>query len=675
MKKNLFLAFICSVCLIACEKDPLFNKEEMSVESTAYIDNVSFHSADVYCQIEANLSINKVVVQYGLNSNMKRADEKEMRVTSDYPDKAEFDKNVKVYYCDLTELLSDTVYYCVISAETPVGMIELKKNSLRTLSLSTTAVTTQDATDITLSSATLHGCILQAGDIFVGKRGFYYSTHADMSGRITLNTGSGVGEFQSTITNLEANITYYFSAFAFIDGEEYLGETKSFTTTNYTKAQVTTGGVSEIKYTSAICEMQIIDAGNSKIQEAGIMYGTTSNFTLETGVKVPYSTSSSYSYNTNKTYKVTLQNLESDRYYHYCGYATNSAGTTMGEIKSFQTKTTGDLSVTTGGQSSISYKSAYLYYSIKSQGYNVLEHGIIYDTNDNTWLSYDDGSCQIIKSTTNAGVTTDWTINNKSCYISSLTPGTRYVYKAYAIFKYKNWMGEDEEEIYYGDEDSFETLSYGVPSVTTNAATDIYTSTAKISLTASSNGSTITDRGFYISSDYRAMNYSDPEDFETHSNIWTKKSIGKSSSSTTLTNLEDGTTYYYVAYATNGEGTGYGNVKSFSTKELKMPKVYTSLESNSSTSAKLGGSTDGGGEKGVTVGFVYSSTTTDPTIGNATKIVVSTSFTETDSNYGWFYKTLTYSSSTFQKNTIYYFKAFCTNSLGTSYGAVMEFEF
>lgn len=46
---------------------------------------------------------------------------------------------------------------------------------------------------------------------------------------------------------------------------------------------------------------------------------------------------------------------------------------------------------------------------------------------------------------------------------------------------------------------------------------------------------------------------------------WSNHGAGIGSFKSSLTNLTPLTTYYYRAYATNGQGTGYGEVKSFKT--------------------------------------------------------------------------------------------------------------
>ena len=161
--------------------------------------------------------------------------------------------------------------------------------------------------------------------------------------------------------------------------------------------------------------------------------------------------------------------------------------------------------------------------------------------------------------------------------------------------------------------------------------------------------------------------YDDPEDFESYTNIWTKKT----GSSISLSNLSPNTTYHYIAYATSSAGIGYGQMKSFTTKNLTLPEVSATHEDRTSYII-FKGHTDGGGETNVTVGIVYYklseitsfSDPMHPPLSAGTKAVYSTSFTPSQSNNGDFTKSV-YKSG-LEKGQIYAFYIYCTNSLGTS---------
>ena len=134
---------------------------------------------------------------------------------------------------------------------------------------------------------------------------------------------------------------------------------------------------------------------------------------------------------------------------------------------------------------------------------------------------------------------------------------------------------------------------------------------------------------------------------------------GLGSFTSTMTELLSNTTYYVRAYATNSEGTSYGEQVSFMTLEeiIELATVNTSLVTSiTSTSAMAGGdvTADGGAE--VTARGVCWSTSQEPTIDGE--------HTENGAGTGEFTSEL----SGLEQNTTYYVRAYATNSEGTAYG-------
>lgn len=648
--KKIIALLLCCVCLCACTEDPVFEKEELELTATEYIDNVSYYSADVYCQIEANVSINEVILQYYTTHDWNRAQEIEMAPSTSYPELAEFTKNLKVYHSHIADLKEDTTYYCRILTVTPGGKIVVKDSlQFTTLSLLASSVSTREATNVSYTSATLNGEVAIAENVSVTQTGFYYSLNADMSSAEKVQVGSNAGVFSKFISNLEHDKTYHFQAYAVINGKMCKGDILNFITDEYTLAEVETGAVTDITYTSANCSIKIIDTGNSTITEKGIIYGTSDNLKEDkNALKSIISSSSNYA---------QLKNLTEDTKYYYCAYAINSGGTAFGKIEHFYTKSVSDLDLSITNISSISYTSAKVSFTISTHGQDVREYGLIYQAEDE--------SSTLKKSTT----VSNWKNSDKTVSSSYSLSGLK-VGTSYACYLYVKYIDSSEDEITQeSDMKWFETLNYDIPSVTTGDATNIYTNTAKISMSASSSGTSITSKGFYISSNSNAMYYTDDDDYERYTNIWTKKT--SSSNSLTLSNLEENTTYYYVAFAANSVGANYGEVMNFTTKRLSIPEVSATHEERTSYIV-FEGHTDGGGENKVTVGIVYYklsdltnfSDPLQPPLSAGTKAVYSTSFTPNESNNGDFTK-IVYKSG-LEKGVMYTFFVYCTNSLGTS---------
>lgn len=129
---------------------------------------------------------------------------------------------------------------------------------------------------------------------------------------------------------------------------------------------------------------------------------------------------------------------------------------------------------------------------------------------------------------------------------------------------------------------------------------------------------------------------------------------------TNLTGLKPNTTYYVRAYATNAQGTAYGNEINFKTSPGLASITTAAVTDNIALSAKSGGEvTNDGGTPVTARGIVYA-TTPNPTLTNI-KI-------ESGSGAGTFAVTIPTASE-----LIYYVRAFATNSAGTAYGNEITF--
>ena len=224
-----------------------------------------------------------------------------------------------------------------------------------------------------------------------------------------------------------------------------------------------------------------------------------------------------------------------------------------------------------------------------------------------------------------------------------MADGTTYYVRAYAI---------NNKGTAYGEEVSFKTTAYSIPTVTTSSATNITGTSATIGGNVTSDGGlSVTERGIV---------YSTTKDPTTSSNKITS-GTGTGSYSINLTGLADGTTYYVRAYAINNKGTAYGEEVSF--KTTTVPTVTTSSATNiTSTSATVGGNvTSDGGQPVTERGIVYS-TTPNPT----------TSSNKMTSGAG----TGSYSINLtgLSEGTTYYVRAYAINSNGTAYGEEVSFK-
>lgn len=200
------------------------------------------------------------------------------------------------------------------------------------------------------------------------------------------------------------------------------------------------------------------------------------------------------------------------------------------------------------------------------------------------------------------------------------------------------------------------------PVVTTGTATAIIADGATCAGTVTSDGNgTISAYG---------ITYSTTEGFDgaTGTPVAGGAMDGAGDYSANLTGLTDNTTYYYRAYATNEAGTTYGDIASFTTPvAISLPWVTTSsiVSDVTGSGATCGGTinNDGNDPTNLTYGICYS--TTDGFAGQDGTHVAGDNLSS-----GAFTVPLT----GLEGATQYYFRAYATNSVGTSYGDQYTFN-
>jgi plastocyanin len=176
-----------------------------------------------------------------------------------------------------------------------------------------------------------------------------------------------------------------------------------------------------------------------------------------------------------------------------------------------------------------------------------------------------------------------------------------------------------------------------------------------ITRTAAASGGNITsDGGASITS--RGVCWSTSSN-PTTSDSKTDNGAGVGPFTADLTNLTPNTTYNVRAYATNSDGTNYGNQVTFTTPLTSVATlITTSVTSITSTTATSGGDITSDGGLPVTLRGICWSTAQNPTTSNDT--------TSNGSGSGIFISHLKNLSAT----TTYYVRSYAVNSDGTAYG-------
>ncbi|MBR4787768.1 MAG: hypothetical protein IK013_07850 [Bacteroidales bacterium] len=190
-----------------------------------------------------------------------------------------------------------------------------------------------------------------------------------------------------------------------------------------------------------------------------------------------------------------------------------------------------------------------------------------------------------------------------------------------------------------------------LPTVTTDAATNITTSEAQLngSVTGVA-GYPVLERGFVFADNAEltgAVTYTD--------------SAGDGSFHVTVSNLQVATRYYYRAYAQTALGVQHGGIQFFDT-QAELPEVHTLqvTDVKASRATCEGNVTYNGGAYVSARGVCYS-TSPNPTLSD--------NYTTNGNGDGSFTSLITGLIA----DTTYYVRAYATNSVGTTYGEQLIF--
>ena len=495
-------------------------------------------------------------------------------------------------------------------------------------------VKTQAVSEIAATSAIGGGDVVEDGRADVTERGVCWSivenpTIADAH----TSDGAGLGSFVSNITGLEPNTTYYVRAYATNSEGTSYGDQVNFMTLEemIELATVKTSLVTSITSTTAVAGGDVTADGGTEVTAKGVCWSTSQEPTIE----------GEHTENGAGTGEFTaeLSGLEQNTTYYVRAYATNKEGTAYGEEISFTTLQENVVvkpMVTTLEIAGLSQTTAVAGGNVTSDGgAEVTARGVCWSTSQEPTVEGEH--------TTDGAGTGEYQSN-----LSGLTANTTYYVRAYAT---------NSEGTAYGEEISFTTLEEHIvvePTVVTVSVSEVTETTAV------TGGNVTSDGGGEVSA--RGVCWSTSQE-PTVEGSHTTDGTGTGEFVSNLTDLNDNTTYYVRAYATNEQGTSYGEQMSFTTvKHIDLPEVTTVEPTEIAiTSAKTGGNviSDGGAE--VTAKGVCWSTSQNPTLSD--------SFSTDGIGLGEYLSII----NGLTINTTYYVRAYATNEAGTAYGE--EFSF
>jgi len=488
-------------------------------------------------------------------------------------------------------------------------------------------VTTAAINTITHISAAGGGNVTADGYTSVTDRGICWSTSPNpTTADSKTSEGTGTGAFSSSVTGLSASTLYYVRAYAVNSVGTAYGNEVQFTSSAipYVLPTLTTTSATSVTFSSASTGGNITNDGGASVTVKGVCYSTSPAPTL----------ADNFTSDGNGTgaFTSSLTGLSASTLYYVRAYATNAAGTAYGNQITLTTlvqvgfpivSTTaitgiGSSTATSGG------------YNLDAAGGSITARGVCWSTTANP--------------TTANSKTDDGTgIVSFSSSLTGLIPCTTYHVRAYAT----NATGTS-----YGADMPFTTGAI-LPSASTTTITSI------TSTTASSGGNITGDCSSGVTA--RGICWSTSTN-PTTSNSKTTNGTGGGAYTSSMTGLIPCTLYYVRSYATNSAGTVYGNQLTFTTATALPAITTTAISAITTTTASSGGNITGSCISGVTARGLCWSTSTNPTVALATKT--------NDGTGGGSYAS---SITGLTPCTVYYVRAYATNSAGTVYGNEVSF--
>lgn len=294
---------------------------------------------------------------------------------------------------------------------------------------------------------------------------------------------------------------------------------------------IKTGTVEEVSQTSCVLSAILLDVGDQGVAQHGFCFSLTSNiadiaFCSEMGSK-----------RTKGEFTDVVNGLTPGTSYHVWAYAADGGETEYGQSLSFDTPPFEKPFLETQGPSEITFNSAHSGGNILSDGGSeITERGVCWNTSPEPNIGH-------AKTTDGSGP------GEFGSNLAPLEPDTKYYIRAYAT----NSMGTG-----YGNEHSFTTPIQPIaPEVVTHMVSSIEHFSAWCGGTiASDGGIPILSKGLCWSATEPEPTLADPTiEFGNDPEPFNMEIAG----------LDHNTEYFVRAYATNSEGTGYGDPVAFRT--------------------------------------------------------------------------------------------------------------
>ncbi|WP_028580987.1 beta strand repeat-containing protein [Desulfogranum japonicum] len=521
----------------------------------------------------------------------------------------------------LSNLLPGTTYYYRVKATNAGGTVYGTVSNFETIA--PPAVTTEEASGVTTTSATLNGSV-NANDL-ASTVTFEYGTTTSYGTSITADQSPVAGTADTAVSyalsGLTPAITYHYRVVASNAAGTTYGDDRTFTTSVGPPTAVTGNAFPLTLGAEVDGTVNAVNAATTVTFE----YGTTVAY----GSSVTASPSPINGSDDTQV-RASLSGLSFNTTYHYRVVATNAHGTTNGADSTF--KTSLNPTALTLGTSDIRATTATLHGEANGNG--------------GTWsVRFDYGPTVAYGSTVTATPSTvsGSTTTSISAGATNLTPNTTYHYRATV---YSGGM------TYPGDDRTFTTLTG--PAVTTDVATsvDATQATMNATITANSNSTSVMFE-YGLDTGYGHSTQATPA---------TVNGATPTAVSSQLFDLIPLTTYHYRAMAANSDGTVYGSDQTFTTGGIAPAATTTAASNVGSTYALFNGSVDANNDS-TTVTFEYGLTTSYGASVTASQSPVT----------GTSPVAVQESISGLSVNKLYNYRIVAQNSTGTTYGENVTF--
>lgn len=438
----------------------------------------------------------------------------------------------------ITNLKANTEYYVRAYAVNSVGLAYSEKAlSFTTAELPTIpTVTTGDITEISSRSAVLPGCIVSLGNVTaLSDYGHVWAKIAEptlQNGAFTsLGERTEVGDYTSSVENLEPYTEYYVRAYAKNEKGTAYGEVKTFKTTK-TDVILFTAEVTEIIHNAATCGGTVQTTGGYTIAERGVCWSTSAHPTVANSTAVA----------SGEKFTCRMTGLNTLTSYYVRAYVKTDENTVFyGDEKKFTTtKEVSAPKLTNVSVSNITTTAAAVSSTVSSDGNSAITScGFVYAQSPDPTIK---SGMMVTCSPSSASL-------GRS--ITGLQPGTTYYVRAYA---------QNAVDITYTPSREFTTLAITLPQLSPVSVTNIGRTTAQVSAFVVSDGNaTVTECGFCWSENpYPTI--SDHQIACTTSGSFNTK----------LTGLPLTTTVYVRAYASNSMGIAYSDELTFMTADVDL---------------------------------------------------------------------------------------------------------